>query len=636
MYTWFVNRQNEKFKFIQLWRALAVLAVISYHYAPETVTRGYLGVDLFFVISGYVITKSFNNYDKQKYSSYLSFFSARVNRLIPTILVVFSTFSLFTIFLASPINSQVETFSSIIANFFGISNIYFYRKPSGYFDTPLEFSTFLHTWSLSLEWQFYIFLIFSYFLFYKGFKKYKFSSKLNYFLLLSGLFSLIFAVFQFMTNFAIPGLSNPVREQLFFLPPQRLYQFMAGVILANFLNERRRIAMLDPIRIRYFQLTIFISFILFIFTDSNSKSFDLIGGLFIVLLVSLSIFIGEFIVPNPIKFMVPIGNASYSLYLWHWPVLIFFKLYIDNSRVGLVGSLISTSALSILTYKFIELNNVFFANNTNKLMVSLRILLGYVAIILLIVVLIVVAKNFYWNHHQSSLAYSQEARSQFGKKCWTYPNYEYQKFTDCRFNVPKQEGWVLLVGDSHAYVLSDGLLEKYRSENLGLISYPLCDVSDVSEICKKYLSAALEIAASEDVKLIVFTGRVSRQLKLYDAERFLAGRAKWIRQLNAMDKQWLYIQDVPNVGADPCGGYEWWDSQHICKQKIELMNLNEKQARLIEKQFAQSIAPTNRFDPWLVFCDSEYCRASLNSKKLYLDDNHLNFHGSIYLSNFLE
>lgn len=72
------------------------------------------------------------------------------------------------------------------------------------------------------------------------------------------------------------------------------------------------------------------------------------------------------------------------------------------------------------------------------------------------------------------------------------------------------------------------------------------------------------------------------------------------------------------------------------KQKIELMNLNEKQARLIEKQFAQSIAPTNRFDPWLVFCDSEYCRAFLNSKKLYLDDNHLNFHGSIYLSNFLE
>ncbi len=631
-----MRTHNNKLQFIQIWRALAVIAVILYHYFPEIVPRGYLGVDLFFVISGYVIAASFNNYDKEKKSSYLTFLAARVNRLIPTLVLVLTLLTIFTIFFASPISAQYETFSGILANFFGVSNLYFYRKPSGYFNSPLEFSSVLHTWSLSLEWQFYILIILVSLVVVYLQKKFGVPVRIELVYLVIAISSLLLTSFQFFTNSHLPGLSNPVKEQLFFLPFQRVYQFLFGAFLA-LCRPRFKLKKIkfDSYRV-VLQIFLLTFFILFVVTHPRTHTYDFAGSILVVIIACLSIILGDFKIYKPLTSLIPVGNSSYSLYLWHWPILLFVKLYLGDTVSLLCVGILLTFFLSFLSYRFLENNRNFSKASGSLYRNSIQVFCSYLGLMIVVAFLMIAAKNYYWNQDIKTLAVTQEDRSKFGVNCWTYPEYVPSKFKDCRFPVSNQSGWVLLVGDSHAYSVSDGIQEFYKKKNLGIISYPLCDVSDNSLLCQNYLKEALKVAKHNDVKLIVFTGRISRQLTLNKKEVVMNNRLSWISNVESLDKEWLYILDVPNIGADPCGGFGWWRQEHSCKQKIELMSSIEMEGREIEEFISKNYPSDFIFDPWDVFCDNRSCSASAGSTKLYLDDNHLNLHGSLYLAKFLD
>ena len=625
---------DQKKQYIQIWRALAVIAVIIFHFFPMLTPRGYLGVDLFFVISGFVITNSFSKYNKANIGSYLTFLASRINRLVPTLVLVLSILTILTIFFASPIAAQSEIFSGILANFFGVSNLFFYRKPSGYFAAPLEFSSVLHTWSLSLEWQFYTFIILLSIVSFYLQKKLNIRLKIKFFYLGVAIASLLFSTFQFLTDFRIPGLSNPVREQLFYLPPQRVYQFLFG----GFLSFSTHKFWLKNNYVSYkvfLQIFLFTFFIFIILTDPPAESFDFIGSTLVVLVACLSITLGDFKIRKPLSLLTNVGNSSYSLYLWHWPIFVFIKLFLGDDYIVLCIGIILTFFFSMFTYKYIERNDYFSKTSGSMYGNSVKVFSSYVLLMIIVTFFLFTAKNHYWNQKIKSLAITQQDGSKFGRNCWTYPNFVSSKFEECRFPLPNQSGWVLLVGDSHAHSASDGIQEFYREHNLGLISYPLCDVSDNSHLCRKYLNQALKIAKHEDVKLVVFTGRLSRQLTLSKKEVLISNRLNWMNQLDLMNKKWLYILDVPNIGADPCGGFGWWKSEHVCRQKIKLMGKSEIEAREIEYLISRNIPPKNIFDPWDVFCDDRSCIASFNDIKLYADDNHLTLHGSFFLSKFL-
>ena len=169
-------------------RGISVLGVLFFHLKFNFFSGGYLGVDVFIVISGYLITSIICSDLKLKQFSFVNFFQRRARRLIPSYLIMLVVSLLFSYFIFLP-EDLIKFSKSLISSAFFLSNFFFWLN-SGYWDES-NLNPLLHTWSLSLEWQFYFFLpVFSYFV-WKIFEK---ESFLIYGFILLFCFSLIFSL----------------------------------------------------------------------------------------------------------------------------------------------------------------------------------------------------------------------------------------------------------------------------------------------------------------------------------------------------------------------------------------------------------------------------------------------------------
>tara|TARA_Y100001958_G_C20833084_1_gene283000 strand:- start:35 stop:523 length:489 start_codon:yes stop_codon:yes gene_type:complete len=152
---------------IQSLRGLAVLLVILFHFFPNTFPRGYLGVDMFFVISGYLMSKIINEKINTKFSL-LKFYLSRLKRILPSLLLVVLVISFISLYLLLPSDFD-NLYNSVKFTFLLIPNIYFWIN-GGYFGLVDELKPLLHLWSIGVEFQFYFFIPIFYIFFYKIFK----------------------------------------------------------------------------------------------------------------------------------------------------------------------------------------------------------------------------------------------------------------------------------------------------------------------------------------------------------------------------------------------------------------------------------------------------------------------------------
>ena len=162
---------NDKLKYIPEidgLRAIAVILVVFYHLKIPFFSGGFLGVDIFFVISGYLITKIiYHNYDNKNFN-FFNFLIKRIKRLFPALLFVLLIVVSFGYLILSPVD-YVKVAKSAISSFFFISNFYYWSE-SNYFDQINEFKSLVHTWSLGIEMSFYLIIPFI-ILFFKKFNK---------------------------------------------------------------------------------------------------------------------------------------------------------------------------------------------------------------------------------------------------------------------------------------------------------------------------------------------------------------------------------------------------------------------------------------------------------------------------------
>ena len=285
---------------IQVLRAVAVIGVIGYHYFPSIVKNGYLGVDLFFLISGFVITSLIVRAKSEDRLSYSSFIYGRIRRLFPALIFVTAASTLVALILLDADQLRQYAISAISALTY-TSNFYFSFTSSDYWAPEASFSPLLHTWSLGVEQFFYIFypLLFIFIISIK---------KRLFYLACIGLLSLSSHIF-FTGN-------NSLEDYGFYWPTSRIWEIILGCFayfMTNKLSIKREYSLSGS------------SFIVAIITISLTFCISLPSVLTLTTTCVLTflLLINQAPVTVVINILKKIGDMSYSLYLWHWPLISF-------------------------------------------------------------------------------------------------------------------------------------------------------------------------------------------------------------------------------------------------------------------------------------------------------------------------
>ena len=323
---------------IDILRGISIILVVLYHLKIEIfniniLPGGYLGVDIFFLISGYLITSIlYLNLKKKKFDLKI-FFLRRFTRIFPVYIFVISITLILSFFLLIP-NQMIDLAKSSVSSILFYSNIFFWNNLNDYYNPDAILNPLLHTWSLAIEIQFYLIfpVLFIFFI--------KFKNKFKLLLFFVGISSLFIAI---LFSYIEPQIN-------FFGFQSRLWEFLFGslifflkdkiVINLNFINKN----------------IIYLLIILFaVFFDSSTKH---PSYLTLIMLIFVSLIILD---KNKLKhkknkkILLFFGLISYSLYLWHYPILSLSERIIFNQGIDKKFNLIILSIfLSYLSYFFLE------------------------------------------------------------------------------------------------------------------------------------------------------------------------------------------------------------------------------------------------------------------------------------------
>ena len=329
-------------------RTIAILSVIFYHakiivFEIKILEGGFIGVDIFFVISGYLITSLIiNELNYNGSFNFINFYKKRIKRIIPALIVVMIvSFPIAWIYLLPSALSEYS--KSILYSLGFVSNFYFLISGQEYGAESALLKPFLHTWSLSIEEQFYILYPIFLVLVNKYLNKFFFEV-----LLLT-----IFVSFFLATNlsFSKPHIS-------FYILPTRAWELMTGSIIAYLEIKKIKIIKNQYKNKIIYLATICIFYSIFFFNESTwhpsyMTLFPVIGTALLLVTKDKNNFIIKILSSN---FFVKIGLISYSLYLWHFPIFSFARIIgISESNILFKLILILISIiLSFVTFKYVE------------------------------------------------------------------------------------------------------------------------------------------------------------------------------------------------------------------------------------------------------------------------------------------
>jgi peptidoglycan/LPS O-acetylase OafA/YrhL len=324
-------------------RAIAILPVSWLHSGLPFLTGGFLGVDVFFVISGFLITSILFKEFKAGNFSLVKFYERRARRILPALLIVIIVTSILVPFVSENPKFIGDYGNSVLSTIFFGSNIYFWQT-TGYFGSASELAPMLHTWSLAVEEQYYIFFpILMMILFPLGRK-----------IIIS---TLIFIAIVSLLISEWGATNSPIGN--FYLLPSRAWELMVGALAATMYFNHYLI----KIRTKYSSylsglglFLVLISYYLFTPATLHPTSLTIIpvlGAVLVLLFAEQRNLVGKVL---SIKLLSMVGLISYSLYLWHQPVLALIKkstsIHLNPEQILI--SIAITFFLSYLTWKYVE------------------------------------------------------------------------------------------------------------------------------------------------------------------------------------------------------------------------------------------------------------------------------------------
>ncbi|SCK29305.1 acyltransferase family protein [Vogesella sp. LIG4] len=407
-------------------RALAILSVLLYHAFPTFIRGGFIGVDIFFVISGYLITSIIFNKIQNNEFSFFDFYIRRIKRIYPALLLVLTFTTAFGWIILLP--SEFSTLGKHVASsVFFVQNFTLYHE-SGYFNPQATLKPLLHIWSLGIEEQFY--LIFPVILF----SAKKSNRKLAWIIP-------TIAATSFLINI-INVASHP--EKTFFLPHTRFWELLTGSIVA-LIDKKTETQNIKKYSGLFSALGIAL-ILTGVFTTKESDIFPGWLALIPVIGSALIIYAGpksitnEKILSN--KLIILVGLISYPLYLWHWPIISYLYI-LGNGTLSVESGFFAiciSFALATATYYFIEK-----PVRSNKKQYKL---LAYMAITSAILTTIGLAINF--GKITPFVTTTPLRDVSYAINEWEYPQGLYTtKINNSEINKINGEKYTLFIGDSN-------------------------------------------------------------------------------------------------------------------------------------------------------------------------------------------
>ncbi|PCR98290.1 acyltransferase [Pseudomonas fluorescens] len=631
-------------------RAVAVIAVVLFHFGVPGFTGGFVGVDVFFVISGYLITSIIWNQRQAGRFSFVEFWARRARRILPALFAMIIAVLAVGWFLLAPKDYE-ELGRSVRYQVTFVSNILFMRQ-DGYFDVASDLKPLLHTWSLAVEEQFYILFPLLLTLL---------SSRLKHWRL--ALFGVLLLSFG-LSVWAV----HHYPEKAFFLLPMRAWELLAGAMLAVAPRHSWR---LKPMAAQGLSLLGMALILLAVFGYDKSTPFPGAAALLPVLgVVALILANGhrETLMGQLLssRVMVGLGLISYSWYLWHWPVFVFssYASVEEPGALDIAGLILLTLVLGYLSWKFVET-----PFRERRLLAGRRqvLLAGFCGIL----VLGLAGQALRWTDGLPSRLSEQALQYAKGHEwrpelmaCLTDDKAPDDKLF-CHYGVESLPAQAMVWGDSHATALIPVLEDAAQAHGVNVILASSAGCIPVEGLehdaaCTRFNRRVEQGLSAQRISDVVLVARWSLYLYgdakgdldhalrqpdgKYDsavAEQRLADglRARLAQLREGGHRVWL-VKEAPLQAFNPPYRLTRLAMLGHSVDEVGLaIGEHDKRQAFISRLFAQLAQdPMVRvIDPAPRLCDEHgLCRAELDGYSLYKDDNHLSEVGARFVAPILE
>ncbi|EGI16863.1 O-antigen five: acetylation of the O-antigen (LPS) [Escherichia coli M605] len=583
-------------------RAFAVISVVLYHFGVPYVSGGFVGVDVFFVISGFLMTGIV--LERVDHKGVLDFYIARFLRIVPALLVVVITLMAFGMFALS--TNEYEGLSrNAIASLLFYSNNY-YAIHSSYFDPSSELNFLLHTWSLSAEWQFYILYPLLVILIKK--------LRLPVGLALSAIFTISLTI----TLMRVTG----TREDIFYLLPTRAWEMLAGG-LVYMASVRYKM----PEWIKHcdgYGIALIVVAATILHSNGYWPSYSTFAPVLGASMVILANDQNSIFTSNRVAQWA--GKISYSVYLWHWPVVVAMRYYqIDFSAINIFIGVVSSFALGELSYRIIE------STLRKRARLIFNISLFAVALSACMFVMLTRGISFRFSDALKQVVeYRMDNSSWRPDTCFLNPEQDYTAFSKCQDKMTSKS--FVVWGDSHAAHLMPGLRSVFGNDlNITQRSASLCPpIIGLQIDGRPHCKAINDMVAREISDNKPNTVLMSALWSVYPMRDYLPGTIKFLKDSGVKNiilvgpfpvwKKTL-IDTIEETGVNAGRTVPWGMTD-------ETRNLRDNDAYLRELAKDNSLTYISPLD---TMCTESYCKAIIGHKNAYpvqFDFAHLTPEGS--------
>lgn len=629
------NKENPFFRAdIQGLRALAVFFVVLYHAKLPFFTGGYVGVDIFFVISGYLITGLITRELEQRGRiDFVAFYARRIRRLLPAAMVVLIATGIAARIWLSPLE-QRELAPSMLYSALYASNLWFASEATSYLAADVHTNPLLHTWSLAAEEQFY--LVWPLLMLLGTYAGSASRRRAR----LAATMALVFAASLAAALWTM-DISQP---WAFFGSPMRAWEFAAGG-LACMVNHRFRgfsSTVTDALAVT--GLVMMIGAVM-LFNDQTRfpglMALIPVVGAVLVLLMGAG-------APGRVTrwFDIPViqttGNLSYSWYLWHWPILVFAAtVATPPSVIARLGYVLASFVLAGLTYTVIE-NRVRF----NPILTSspLRSLALGVALTIIgtggALTLLAVAKSALAAPDQARFVHAREDLPKVYADGCHLPHFQ-ENPPPCVYGNPQASKTLVLFGDSHAaqwFPTFERIAHEagWRLISLTKSACPSVGVTPYNtqlkrryEECARWHLAVIRRIAAEHPTMVVLANYSAYYLQgpqAIDANAWREALRKTLTDLRHSGADVTVLRDTPQPGFDvpTCLSRASWRDENIQStcgfDREKSLNLAVFQS---EQAAIAGIDGVAMIDPSDLICVGSTCQSVIREQVAYRDSNHL-------------